>query len=52
VILLHHHSVHAGRFGVHAAGSRAFRGAGAGVVLRSCGAVCTRGVPGALVGRC
>jgi hypothetical protein len=37
VILLHHHSVHAGRFGLRAAGSRVWRGAGAGVVLRSCG---------------
>jgi hypothetical protein len=46
--LLHHHSVHAGRFGVRAAGSRAFEGAWAGVVLRFCGAVCTRGVPGRL----
>jgi hypothetical protein len=50
--LPYHDSVHAGRFGVRAAGSRAFRGALAGVVLRSCGAVCTRGVPGRLVGRC
>jgi hypothetical protein len=46
--LLHHHSVHADRFGVRAAESRAFTGAAAGVVLRSCGAVCTRGVPGRL----